>query len=80
MTTAEEPQLELDNLRNALDHIRSAASLHYLGAAFEPEHMRGIANLCIDALNGEDIPPMPDLHEIRARAAAFAEGLEQLWD
>lgn len=37
---------------NALQWIRMQAGLHYLGQAFEPEHMRNLANLAGDALSG----------------------------
>lgn len=37
-------------LRNALMWIRLQAGLHYMGQAFDPEHMRGLANLAADAL------------------------------
>lgn len=39
---------------NALKWIRTLAGLHYFGAAFDPEHMRGIANMAADALSGVD--------------------------
>lgn len=63
---------DVENLRNALEHIRIAALLHYVGQAFDPEHMRGIANIATNALNGVAIPPMPDPEEIRTRAAVWA--------
>ncbi len=40
--------------QNALKWIRTIAGMHYLGGAFDPEHMRGIANLAADALAGKD--------------------------
>jgi hypothetical protein len=30
---------------NALKWIRTVAGLHYFGGAFDPEHMRALANL-----------------------------------
>lgn len=50
----------LENLTNALEHIRIAALLHYVGGAFDPEHMRSICNIASDALDGKPIPPLPD--------------------
>lgn len=49
-------------LTNALEWIRFHAMLHYLGNAFEPEHMRSIANLAADALDGR-LVDLPDYHE-----------------
>lgn len=69
--------LTIENLTHALDHIRLGASLHYLGQAFEPEHMRAIANLAIDALNGETIPPLPDPTSIRKDAAVWSGRLRE---
>lgn len=61
----------VENLTNALEHIRVAAALHYVGGAFDPEHMRGICNLAVAALNGESIPPLPDPEQIRSGAAIW---------
>lgn len=47
---------ELERLREALENVRKVATLHFLGAAFDPEHMRSIANYCAGVLNGESIP------------------------
>jgi hypothetical protein len=52
-----------DNYRNALEHIRVDASIHYLGGAFEPAHMRAIANFATEALSGKDIPRHPVYEE-----------------
>lgn len=51
------------NLRNALDLIYRLASLHYIGGAFDPEHMRGLANIAADALAGKTVPPPPERDE-----------------
>lgn len=59
---------QVENYHNALEHIRLAATMHYFGGAFEPEHMRAIANLCIRALNDEDVPALPSPEDIHARA------------
>lgn len=68
------------NLRNALEHIRLAASIHYLGQAFDPEHMRGVANLAARALEGEDVPPLPDPEDVRKNAAALAADWKGLFE
>ena len=39
--------------RNALLWIRTIAGMHYFGGAFDPEHMRSIANLAADALGAK---------------------------
>jgi hypothetical protein len=54
-----------DRYRNALLWIRTLAGMHYYGGAFDPEHMRAIANLAGNALAGKDLPDC----EERARAA-----------
>lgn len=70
-------QARLRNHINALEHIRHAALLHYVGDAFDPEHMRGIGNLATTALDGGPVPPMPDPEHIRAGARAWALWLEE---
>jgi hypothetical protein len=40
-----------ERYRRALQWIRATAGLHYFGAAFEPEHMRDLANVAADALD-----------------------------
>lgn len=47
---------ELVDLREALENVRRVAALHFLGGAFDPEHMRAIANYCAGVLNGEPVP------------------------
>lgn len=47
---------EGDALREALEYVRRYAALNFLGAAFDPEHMRAIANYCAGVLNGEPVP------------------------
>lgn len=65
------PAWTADSLANALEHIRVAAVLHYAGGAFDPEHMRAIANLATEALNGGTIPPLPNPENIRTGTAAW---------
>ena len=47
---------ENERLRNGLAVIARAAGLHYYGGAFDPEHMRVIANYAIGLRNGEANP------------------------
>ena len=53
--------------------IRVIAVLHYIGAAFEPEHMRTLANIAADALDDRPIPAPPDPEEISERAREWAD-------
>lgn len=71
VTEIEMEDLELTgaHLFNALQWIRQEATLHYLGDAFDPIHMRTIANMAIAALRGE---PFPDYEEAMARARESA--------
>jgi len=62
--------------RNALLWIRTTASLHYFGGAFNPEHMRSIANLAADALGGKDLPDFEErMAEGKRRASEMADAL-----
>lgn len=50
------------------ERIRVCASMHYIGGAYDPEHMRAIANVCIQAMNKEpqqmeDWPTPPVLED-----------------
>lgn len=51
---------------NALKWIRTVALMHYLGGAFDPEHMRDIANMAADALGG--LRELPDCDMVTAGA------------
>lgn len=69
-----DPTTRLTNFYNALDQIRRIASLHYLGGAFDPEHMRTLANIATDALNGREIPPVGEpSDEVRETCIRMAE-------
>ena len=72
---------ELRN-ENALKWIRLIAGMHYFGGAFEPEHMRGIANIAADALTGKR--DLPDFDESMARsekkARKWADQLQAMFD
>jgi hypothetical protein len=56
--------------RNTLKWIRTVAGLHYFGGAFDPEHMRTLANLAANALAGEDVG---DHDEAMAKAKVEAQ-------
>jgi hypothetical protein len=64
--------------RNALLWIRTIAGLHYFGGAFNPEHMRTLANLAADGLDlgGKDIPDFEArMAEGKQRAGEMADAL-----
>lgn len=67
---------------NALKWIRLITGLHYFGGAFEPEHMRSLANLAADALSGDR--DLPDFEEAQAktqeRARKMADRLQAVMD
>lgn len=67
MTTAEQ------RYRNALVWVRHVAGLHYMGGAFDPEHMRDLANMATAALQDKDLPDYDQaMAEGRAKAAEYA--------
>jgi hypothetical protein len=49
--------------QNALKWLRSLAGLHYMGGAFDPEHMRDLANIAADALAGRNLADWEDAME-----------------
>jgi len=66
---------------NALKWIFTIAGMHYFGDAFNPEHMRDLANLAANALDldGKDLPDFEDrmaASRQRAREMADALGIE----
>jgi hypothetical protein len=67
---------------NALLWIRHLATLHYLGDAFDPEHMRTLANIAANVLT-EDArfrtDDLPDFEQARDEARAEAERLSELF-
>jgi hypothetical protein len=64
---------EIYRLRNNLKWISQLAFMHYFGGAFEPEHMRSISNLCVDALNGKEIRDFDEcMEESQMRARELA--------
>ena len=59
--------------QNALTWIRHVAGLHYLGGAFDPEHMRDLANMATAALQGKDFPDYAEsMARGREKAAEWA--------
>jgi len=58
----------IHQLENGLRWIRFWAGLHYLGDAFDPEHMRDIVNVAADVLDGALKEKLPDFDEALARA------------
>lgn len=76
------PDLNPDDLANALEHIRRSAYLHWFGDAFDPEHMHGIAAVAAQALCGQPIDPPVDMTspEWKAMVATGHEALLALCD
>ena len=71
------PKLPLEpaeyRYRNALQWIRLITGMHYFGGAFDPEHMRNLANIAADALAGTR--DLPDFDESQKRARRRARKL-----
>lgn len=71
MTEKPEIILETPESRylNALKWIRHIAGMHYFGGAFDPEHMRGLANIAADAMmESPSRRTLPDWDEAMAKA------------
>lgn len=67
-------------LENSLNWIYMLAFQHYIGHAFEPEHMRTLANMAADALNENPRfakKPLPDYREAMDKAREQAEEWSQ---
>ena len=63
-------------LANSLKWIRLTAGLHYFGGAFDPEHMRVLANMASDALAGKELPDFEDaMEESKRKASEWAHRL-----
>ena len=58
--------------QSALQWIRFVATAHYIGDAFDPEHMRELANLATGALRGD---PVTDYDAATERAQHEARRL-----
>lgn len=70
-------------LENVLLWIRTLAGMHYFGGAFDPEHMRTLANLAADALGGKELPDFEVRMAVarqRAQEMASALGFELVTD
>lgn len=69
---------EAERYRGALLWIRLIAFGHYSGGAFDPEHMRDIANLAANVLNGKELPDFEEsAAKARKKAAKWAERFGQ---
>lgn len=68
------PEEEQPDLANALKWITHYATLHYMGGAFEPDHMRALANLALAALAGEELP------DFEASMLKAREKGRELWE
>lgn len=67
---------EAERLANYLQWIRLIAGLHYFGGAFDPEHMRTLANMASDALAGKELPDFEDaMRKSRKKARKWADRL-----
>jgi len=62
-------------LRDALWRIAISAGIHYGGGAFDPEHMRAIANVARSALLGEPVDITHDPPSELERGYDYAVGL-----
>lgn len=52
--------LEIDRLRRDLHGIYQLAALHFMGGAFDPGHMRVLANMAAVSLGAEEADPSED--------------------
>lgn len=68
---------------NTLKWINHLATLHYLGDAFDPEHMRTLANMAADSLD-MDCESLPDydnhMEEARESARKWAEKTYKIFE
>jgi hypothetical protein len=62
---------------NHLKWLRHIAGLHYFGGAFEPEHMRTLANLAANALDVRHGRDLPDYDEAMAKAKVHAQEMAE---
>jgi len=72
----------IHKLENALRWIRLQAGIHYYGEAFEPEHMRAIANMAADALSNVPLDVIvPDYYEVMGDTIDKAlDEADKLWE
>lgn len=78
--TERNPWDDATDADRALEFIRRAAWVHYLGQAFDPEHMRDISQLAADALCGTPIPAPTPWKKIEASADAHWKRVRELVD
>lgn len=65
------------SLEDALRWIRHIANIHYLGQAFDPEHMAAISEFADGALRGEPVPDFAQaMVEAKNRAKVLAEEIK----
>lgn len=73
------PDLNVEDLACTLEHIRRSAYMHWIGNAFDPQHMLAITNAAAQALGGEPIEAPVDMNSpqwremIRERSDAWTE-------
>lgn len=65
---AEDLSHDTENLRRCLERIRLRAGLHFLGQAFDPEHMFDLATMAEKGLAGERFPPLLSSEEALIQA------------
>jgi hypothetical protein len=65
---------EPDPYANGLKWIAHVAALHYMGGAFDPEHMKALADMALATLAGEELPDFDE-----SMAAARVKGRE-MWE
>jgi hypothetical protein len=66
---------------NALKWIRCVAGMHYFGGAFDPEHMRGLANMAADAMAGRELPDWDEsMAKSEKRARKWADEMQKILD
>ena len=69
---------ELKRLRDALYWVRMQAMVHYVGQAFEPQHMKEIVDLADNALDGGPVPDYrQSVEEAQRRAKEMAQWFEE---
>ena len=65
--------VEHQRYKNTLTWIRHVAGLHYFGGAFNPEHMRDLANMATAVLQGKALPDYDEVMDrSRVKAAEYA--------
>lgn len=73
--SANSQDVRIKRLENGLKWVSQLAGMHYATGAFDPEHMRIIANMCYDILNENDF--LPDFEETIKEGTKQAQELAQ---